>query len=247
MFFNALSAIYSHKEGARLAISIIRTIILYCLLTLAMRLMGKRQLGELQPSELVVTLLISNLAAVPMQENSLPLFSGVLPILVLISLEIIVSCLILKFPLVARLVSGSPIPIIKDGQIDERMMRKLRITIDDLIEALRQQDIFDIRQVQYAIVETNGHISAFCYEQHQNATRGDVLPKAPSDNGMPAVIISDGKRSAWGLSLCGLDDKWLDRQLKKHKCDEKQVFLLTADKSGTVFLLKKSEVEKKTV
>ena len=227
-----------------MAISIIRTIILYFLLTLAMRLMGKRQLGELQPSEFVVTLLISNLAAVPMQENSLPLFSGVLPILVLIALEIVTSCLMLKSPYISRLVSGSPMPIIKNGKIDEQVMRRLRITIDDLVEALRQQDIFDIRQVQYAIVETNGHISAFCYAQYQAATRGDLSSKKPRDTGMPVIIISDGKRSDWGLTLCNLDDKWLDRQLKKYDCTQSQVFLLTADKTGDAFLLKKDEVNK---
>lgn len=227
-----------------MAISVIRTIILYFLLMLAMRLMGKRQLGELQPSELVVTLLISNLAAVPMQENSLPLFSGVLPILVLIALEITLSCLMLKFAPISRLISGSPMPIIKDGKVDEQVMRRLRITIDDLIEALRQQNIFDLRQVQYAVAETNGHISVFCYPQHQPATLGDVSPKTPPDTGMPVVIISDGKRSDWGLTLCDLDDEWLDRQLKKHGCTQKQVFLLTADKSGDVFLLTKDEVNK---
>lgn len=226
-----------------MTIAIIRTVILYLLLTVAMRLMGKRQLGELQPSELVVTFLISNLAAVPMQENALPLFSGVLPILVLIALEIITSCLMLKFPLIARLVSGSPLTIIKDGKLDETAMRRLRITVDDLIETLRQQNIFDIRQVQYAIAETNGHITAFCYAEHQPATLGDVSEKKPPDNGMPAVIISDGKRSAWGLSLCGLDDKWVDRQLKKRGCTQEQVFLLTADKTGSSFLLTKNEAK----
>ena len=225
-----------------MAISIIRTVILYFLLMTAMRVMGKRQLGELQPSELVVTLLLSDLAAVPMQENTLPLFNGVLPILVLVALEITLSCLMLKFAPISRLISGSPMPIIKDGKVDEKAMRRLRITVDDLIESLREQNIFDLRQVQYAIAETNGKISVYCYPQYQSATLGDVSPKKPPDNGMPVVIISDGRRSDWGLALCDLSDEWLNRQLGRRGCRQEDVFLLTATKSGDVFLLTKKEV-----
>ena len=225
-----------------MAISVIRTILLYFLLMLAMRIMGKRQLGELQPSELVVTLLLSDLASVPMQENGLPLLNGVLPILVLVALEIIFSCLMMKFPSVTRLISGTPMPVIKDGKIDETAMRRLRITVDDLIESLRQQNIFDIRQVQYAIAETNGHISAFCYQRYQPASVGDVSPDAQG-NGMPVVIISDGKKSPWGMSLCGLDDHWLREQLRRHRCSIEQVFLMTATKTGDCFLLTKQQIK----
>ncbi len=227
-----------------MVIAVIRTVILYTLLMLAMRVMGKRQLGELQPSELVVTLLLSDLAAVPMQENGLPLLNGVLPILVLISIELIISGLMLKFPAVAKAVSGSPVAVIRDGKIDEKAMKKLRITVDDLTESLRQQNIFDLRQVQYAIVETNGHISAFNYKQHQAATAQDVAADC-TDTGMPTVIISDGKTSAWGLSLCGFDDKWLQKTLKKHKQRQEDVFLLTATKTGDVFILTKQAVAQK--
>lgn len=225
-----------------MAISIIRTVILYFLLMLAMRAMGKRQLGELQPSELVVTLLLSDLAAIPMQENSLPLFNGVLPILVLVALEITLSCLMLKFAPIARLISGSPMAIVKDGKVNEGVMRKLRITVDDLIEALRQQNVFDLRQVQYAIAETNGKISIFCYPQYQPATLDDVAPQKPMNNGMPVILISDGRRCTDGLALCDLDEQWLDEQLARHGCKQQDIFLLTADKYGDVFLLTKEEV-----
>ncbi len=225
-----------------MAISAIRTVILYFLIMIAMRVMGKRQLGELQPAELVVTLLLSDLAAVPMQDNGLPLFNGIIPILVLVALEITLSCLMLKFAPLSRLISGSPVPIIKDGRVDEQVMRRLRITVDDLIEALRQQNIFDLRQVQYAIAETNGTISAFCYPQYQPATLGDISHKKPPDNGMPVVIVSDGRISDWGLTLCNLDEAWLTRQLQKYRCQQQDIFLLTATKSGDVFLLTKKEV-----
>ena len=230
------------REGLPVTISVIRTVILYFVLMLAMRMMGKRQLGELQPTELVVTLLLSDLAAVPMQENGLPLANGLLPILVLVALELLISGVMLKSPKLSRLVSGTPMPIIRDGQVDESAMRRLRMTVDDLMEALRQQDIFDIRQVQYAIAETNGHISAYCYPRFQSATVGDV-GKCPPDEGMPVVVISDGQLSGWGLELCGLDRAWVERLLEKHRCSREQVFLLTATKSGKHYLLTKADVK----
>lgn len=225
-----------------MAVSVIRTIILYFLLMLAIRIMGKRQLGELQPSELVVTLLVSDIAAVPMQDNGLPLFNGILPIVVLMALELLLSGVMLKSPLLSRLISGTPIPIITDGKMDEKAMRRLRLTIDDLVEALRKQNIFNIGQVQYAIVETNGHITAFCYPAFQQATAEDVGVKA-ADDGMPAVIISDGKLSDWGLTLCKLDEAWVNQVLKQHHTQREQVFLLTATKTGKYYLLTQEQVK----
>ncbi len=215
-----------------MTISVLRTVILYGLLVTAMRLMGKRQLGELQPSELVVTLLLSDLAAVPMQENGLPLLNGILPILVLVSLELLVSGWMLKSPKIARLVSGSPLPIIKDGKVNEGVMRRLRISVDDLLESLRQQDIFDIRQVQYAIAETNGHISVFRYPK----------PGEPPLE-MPVVVVTDGKLCNWGMQLCGLSEEQLGRILHKRKCRQEDVFLMTSTKEGQHYLLTRSDVK----
>ncbi len=225
-----------------MTVSVIRTIILYFILMLSMRIMGKRQLGELQPTELVITLLLSDLAAVPMQENGLPLFNGVLPILVLVAIEVLGSALMLKWPALAKLVSGTPMPLIKDGRLNERVMKRLRITVDDLVETLRQQNIFDIRQVQYAIAETNGTISAYCYPRFQSATAQDVGAKNP-DTGMPVVVVSDSQVSDWGLELCGLDKKWLKRELDHRHCPLSEVFLLTADKKGGSYLIRRSDVE----
>ncbi len=229
-----------------MTVSVIRTIILYFILTLSMRIMGKRQIGELQTTELVITLLLSDLAAVPMQENGLPLFNGVLPILVLVGIEVLGSALMLKCPGFAKLISGTPMPLIKDGVINGRVMKRMRITVDDLVETLRQQNIFDISQVQYAIAETNGKISAYCYPQYHNATAGDVAANNP-DTGMPVVVVSDGQTSDWGMRLCNLDDKWLKKELKKHKCELQDIFLLTATKTGESFLLKRQDVEGETV
>ena len=225
-----------------MTISVIRTVILYLLLMAAMRLMGKRQLGELQPSELVVTLLLSDLAAVPMQENGLPLLNGILPILVLVSLELLLSGAMLKCPLLAKWVSGSPIPIIRDGVMDAAALRRLRMTVEDLEEALRQQDVFDMRQVQYALVETNGHVSAFCYPAYQPATAADV-GASPADGGMPVVVVSDGALCDWGMALCGLSEEALARYLRQKKCTQEEVFLLTATKNGPHHLLTRAEVK----
>ena len=224
-----------------MTISVVRTVILYLLLMTAMRLMGKRQLGELQPSELVVTLLLSDLAAVPMQENGLPLMNGVMPILVLVSLELLISGAMMKSPKIAKLVSGSPLPVIKDGRVNEAVMRKMRITVDDLLESLRQQDVFDIRQVQYAIVETNGHISAYCYPRFQPATAGQVTDDP--DDEMPVVVVSDGRLCDWGMRLCGLSEEMLERILRKKKCRLQDVFLLTVTAGGTPYLLTRRDVK----
>ena len=214
-----------------MTISVIRTVILYLLLMVAMRLMGKRQLGELQPSELVVTLLLSDLAAVPMQENGLPLLNGVLPILVLIGLELLLSGLMLKSPAAAKLVAGSPVPIIRDGVMDAAALRRLRMTVEDLEEALRQQSVFDLSQVQYAIAETNGHISAFCYDTSKE------------DSAMPVVVVSDGALCNWGMQLCGMTEAALASYLRQQKCPQEDVFLLTATKNGPHHLLTRKDVQ----
>ncbi len=225
-----------------MTISVIRTIILYLLLMVAVRLMGKRQLGELQPAELVVTLLLSDLAAVPMQENGLPLLNGVMPILVLISLELILSGVMLKFPTVSKLISGTPQAVIRDGQMDAAMMRRLRLTVEDLTESLRQQNIFDLKQVQYAIVETGGRISAYCYPRYQPATAADVGANIP-DEGMPVVVVSDGNLCDWGMRLCGLSEEQVAGILRRHHCEQPDVFLLTATKTGQHRLLTYRDVK----
>ena len=224
-----------------MTIAVVRTVILYLLLMAAMRLMGKRQLGELQPSELVVTLLLSDLAAVPMQENGLPLLNGILPILVLVSLELLLSGGMLKSPKLARLISGSPLPLIRDGKVEKATMKRLRLTVDDLAESLRQQNVFDIRQVQYAIAETNGHISVYLYPRFQPATVGDVGGDLSDE--MPVVVVSDGTLCTWGMDLCGLTEEKLAQILRKRKCRQEEVFLMTATKGGEHYLLTRKDVK----
>lgn len=148
-------------------ISTIRTVVLYAFIILAVRIMGKRQISDMQTSELVITLVISDIIAIPMQNTEQPLLSGLLPILVLVSLEIIVSVLMLKSDRFRKVICGNPIIIISDGKILEPQLKKLRISYEDLYSLLRQQEVFDVSTIRYGIVETNGSLSLLKYEENE--------------------------------------------------------------------------------
>lgn len=223
-----------------MAITAIRTVILYIFIIMAMRIMGKRQLGEMQPAELVVTLMISELASVPMQDNGIPLLNGIIPVLVLVALELLFSGLMLKVPFFHRLIGGRAKIIINNGNLDMQAMRDIRMTLEDLMETLRQQGTFDLQQVQYAIVESNGKVSVLMKPGNRQATCNDLSLSVP-DNGIPMIIISDGSVSSWGLSVCGLDETWLDGVMSENKCTRKDVFLLTADRTRTYYLIRKGK------
>ncbi len=216
----------------------LRTVIIYIMIMAALRLAGKRQLGELQPAELVVTLLIADLASVPMQDTGIPLLSGLVPIAVLTALELILSALMMKWHWLSKLVSGNPIVIINNGVLQQKALTQLRMTVDDLAETLRQQGVFDIRDVQYAIAETNGKISVLPTPQAQPLTAGD-MEITLSDNGAPVPVVSDGKTVAWGLALCGISEEWVMDKLKKRGCTLDSVLLMTADKNRRVYIVRR--------
>lgn len=223
-----------------MAITAIRTVIIYIFIIVAMRIMGKRQLGELQPVELVVTLLISDLAAVPMQESGMPLLNGLVPIVVLVAMELLLSALMMKSNGFFTLISGTPIVVVKDGKLDTKALKRLRLTVEDLMESLRQQNMFDIRDAAYIIAETNGKISVFPKPDKQPVTTGDIH-MVPSDTGAPVIVVSDGKMVNWGLEMCGLTEEWVKAQLHKKNCPLKDVFLMTADKSKQYYLLRNKD------
>lgn len=221
-----------------MAIGALRTAIIYLLLIAAMRVMGKRQLGDLQPAELVVTLLVADMAAVAMEDTGAPLLSGLIPIAVLVAMELLLSGLILKFPSAARLVGGRPVIVINDGKPDQAAMKKLRLSLEDLLGALRQQGVFDLTEVQYAIAETGGKISVCLKPVHRPATVGDLsLP--PPDDGVTFLVISDGKVSRRALSMANQSEEWLRATLRRAKCEAADVFLLTADQNGRTHLIRK--------
>ena len=210
-------------------ITAIRTVIIYVFVVLAMRIMGKRQLGELQPAELVVTLLIADLSVVPMQETAIPLLSGLIPILLLVSLELIVSALMMKFPTVSRLISGNPIVIIRDGKLDEKALVKLRLTVEDLMDTLRSQQVYDIQDIRTAIVETNGKISVILTHKSSPVTCEDLSLSVPEDDVMYPVI-HDGSRCRWTYPLCGIDDTDIDKALYRRQLRQQDVLLMTCDR-----------------
>ncbi len=223
-----------------MAITAIRTAIIYLFLIAALRITGKRQLGELQPIELVVTLLISDLASVPMQESGAPLLSGLIPIAVLVSLELILSALMMKSNRLSRLISGNPVVLINDGKLSQKALRQLRLTVEDLLETLRQQDVFDLREIRYAIVETNGSISLFKHADCQTATVRDIKKK-PSSSGAAVPVVNDGQLVEWGLQMTGVSAQWVRDVLEKHDCPLKDTLLLTADDKRRTYLIRKGE------
>jgi len=215
-----------------------RAIILYLLIILSLRLMGKRQLGELQPSELVTTILISNIASIPIENPNLPLILSVVPILTLVVFEFLVSSTALKSRRFRRILSGKPTVLIKEGTINQRAMKKLRFTIDDLLESLRTGGVFDISTVHCAIVETTGKVSVLVKESEQAVTP-KILSLDCNAPPLPYVVISDGKTVPENLKECNLDRKWLLGTLKENGCIAADVFLMTADCQKNYLLVKK--------
>lgn len=217
---------------------LIRAIILYVLIIFSIRLMGKRQIGELQPSELVITILVSNIATLPIEDLNLPMLMGIVPILALVSLDVIMSAVSLKSRFIRKIVSGSPKIIIKDGVIDQNMLRELRFSIDDLMEALRAYSIFDISEVQFAVVETTGSVNVYQKFPNQPVT-AEMLDLKDKIKNPPQLIIDDGELVENSLKLVKLGEGWLEGILKDNKVGIKDVFILTADETGAFNMIKK--------
>ena len=218
--------------------TIIRTIILYIVVTLAIRLMGKRQIGDMQPNELVITLLISEIAAIPLQDMNQPLLVGVGAIFTLIVLEIAVSILAMKSFFVRKMMSGRSVILIKNGEIDQQSMKDVRMTVLDLIELLRAQEVFNIDDVAFAVLEVNGELSVLLKKDAQPVTIKDVDIKA-SDDALPMLVISDGKIVCESLKALQLDKNQLLAKLNKKGLTAKEIFLMTLDRNGTEQIVKK--------
>lgn len=217
----------------------IRAIILYILIIFSIRLMGKRQLGELAPSELVVTILVSNIATLPIEDINIPLVMGVIPILTLVCLDVLMSLVTLKYRSVRKLVSGSAKIIISDGRIDQAMLKKLRFSTDDVMESLRGLQIFDISQVQYAIVETTGKISAYLKDDYQTVTNERFSHKSPQNP--PTLLIDNGVLIKGALGEIHKSQKWLEGILRQQKTKIGDIFYMSADKAGKYTLIKKEK------
>ena len=219
-------------------ISAIRAILLYIIIIFAMRMMGKRQISEMQTSELVITLLMSNIASIPMQDTEQSMLSGIIPMMVLLVCEIFISYLMLKKSGIRRLICGKPVIVINDGTVDQQAMKELRISTEDLYEQLRQKDVFDISEVAYAILETNGQMSVFKKSMYSPLTVGD-LEIQKEDTVLQVTIVSDGEIAKSSLKVCGLGTNWLYETLKNENIALKDVFIMTADKYKNYSIIRK--------
>lgn len=219
-----------------------RTLILYVTVILAIRFMGKRQVGEMQPNELVITILISAVASVPMQDIDIPLIHGLAPILTLIAAEVAVSTLSVHWPKLRRALSGKPVPVVRQGKVDQAALRELRLSLDDLFEDLRLSGVFDLRRVELAQVETNGKLSLLLSPDDDPVTPKQLgLRVSPAEQFV--VVISDGELRREGLRRLGLDEKWLDKTLSAHGAARaEKVFLLSASPSGEVIFQRKEDI-----
>lgn len=221
-----------------MSIVLIRSLILYILVIFSVRLMGKRQLGELQPSELVITILVSNIATLPLEDADIPLLLGVTPILALVCFEVIVSWINLVFPKFRKMISGSPKIIIRNGKTDPATLRELRFSVDDLMMSLREKEVFNLEDVQFAIVETTGNISVMKKQSVDTPDRNDLGLKMKNSD-PPQVIVSDGKIITQAVKVMGIEGS-IEKILDSINMKLDEVFIMTADTQGNFFIVDKN-------
>lgn len=219
-------------------LSYLRTLFLYLVLIFAVRLMGKRQIGEMEPAEFVVTMLVANLAAIPMQDGAIPLYSGLVPILSVLGLELVLSGASLRSVALRRLLCGKPVILIDNGKILQENLKSARVTLDELTGQLRGKDVLDIRTVQFAILETNGNLSVFPYPKEKPASAKDAGVQASKQH-LPITVVEDGYLSRENLARAQKDETWLQKVLSQYHCGVKETFLLTVDESDQVVWLGK--------
>ena len=216
----------------------LRTMILYLVLIASVRLMGKRQVGQMEPSEFVVTMLVANLASIPMQDEGIPLFSGVIPILTVLGAELVLSVASMGSIRLRRILCGKPVILMENGRILQENLRKTRITLDELTGHLRLKDVLDLNTVQFAILETNGDISVFLYPPHRPASAREAGIQA-GKQALPVTIIDDGRLLKKNLPIAQKDENWVKRVLNAHNSTLEDTFLLTVDEADTILWLPK--------
>ena len=214
------------------------TVVLYTVLISVIRLMGKRQIGQMEPSELVVAMMTADLAAAPIQDENLSVIGAVIPIGVILLLEILLSTVSLHSIRMRKLLCGKPVILIENGKILQENLRATRVTLDELTGYLRQKDVLDIRTVQYAILETGGSLSVFPFPQEMPASARDAQVPVSAQS-LPVTVISDGRLVQENLKKAGKEEHWLQKQLQTYNCRQSQVFLMTVDGENRVFLVKK--------
>ena len=220
-------------------ITLVRGFILYVAITFFMRFMGKRQLGELQPTELVITILLSEIAAIPMENNDSPLLNSLFATALLVCLEIINSVLNMKSQRFSRILQGKPAVIIEKGILNQKKLKDLRFSIDDLLEQLRQKDCFDIKDVNYAVVETNGNISLKKKNHLEALTAGQFGIKEKEEK-IPVLVISDGKLVPQNVKADPMIKKQIDAVLLQEKAKIEDVFILLLTDADNYTLIRRN-------
>lgn len=219
-------------------ISYFRTAFLYLVLILSIRMMGKRQIGQMEASEFVVTMLVANLASIPMQDAAIPLYSGLLPILVVLGMELTLSGLILRSVLIRRFFCGKPVVLIDNGKVLLENLRRTRVTLDELTGHLRQKDVLDIRTVQFAILETDGSLSVFPFPKERPASAKEAGIQVKKQY-LPITVVEDGYVSKENLKKAGKDERWIEKILQQHQATRQETLLLMVDSSDHVIFLRK--------
>lgn len=218
----------------------IRTIILYIVVLIVMRMMGKREIGQLQPFELAISIMIADLASVPMTELGIPISNGIIPILGMLFMHMIISFINIKSINMRKIICGKPSILIYRGKINEKVLKKERFTVNELQERLRANNVFNIADVEYAILETNGEVTVI-----QKPEKRTVIPEdlgiIPQYEGISYDLVVDGKVMYENLNALGRDYNWLEKQLKKFNAKPHEVLVATIDGKEEIFCQKKGE------
>ena len=224
-------------------ISFFRTIILYIIVMIVMRLMGKRQIGQLQPFELVVTIMLAELAAIPMQNTDIPLLTGIIPIITLMGIQIVLATISLKSQWAREFISGRPSVVVNNGKIVESELQKLRYNITDLMEQIRQEGYFNLSEIQFAILETGGQLTVIPKKEQSPTTLKDMGLKPMDENRLPITLITDGFIHRHNLNSHQLTEKWLKERLKEYNISNfNDVLYCTQDTEGNLFVQRKEGV-----
>ena len=217
---------------------IFRTMLFYSMLILVIRLMGKRQVGQMEPSEFVVTMLLANLASIPMEDLERPVWHGLLSMALVLLAERSVSWLCLKSISARRILCGKPVILIDNGKLLQENLRRTRVNLDELTGHLRELGILEVEKIQFAILETNGSITAFPYPQYRPADAGESGIHAQKQE-LPYTIISDGRLLTENLKLLGRDRQWLAHYLEANRICQSDVLLLTVTPGGKTCLIRR--------
>ena len=223
-------------------LSYIRTVILYLILILVIRMMGKRQVGQMEPAEFVVTMLVANLAAIPMQDGGIPLYSGLVPILTVLGVELVLSALSMYSVGLRKLLCGKPVILIENGRILRQNLRRTRISLDELTGQLREKEVLDPASVQYAILETNGELSVFPFPKYRPASAKEAGIQAEKQS-LPVTIIADGHLYSKNLFAAKKDMAWVHKVLHARNTQIRDTFLLTVDGQDQILWLGMEDVK----